>query len=161
MRPWRPARASASSWLTRSTVVKKRPRRSGADAASRDGDHRVRLAGAGSADKHGVALLGDEAAAGEIANERLVDRRALEGEVVEVLGERQLGGRDLILDRPRLLLRDLGAQEVADEALRLVLALERGRERLVVGGLHAVELQLAHHVEDFGPLHRQALLKVS
>ena len=32
-------------------------------------------------------------------------------------------------------------------------------ERLVVGGLHAVELQLAHHVEDFGPLHRQALLE--
>jgi len=32
----------------------------------------VRLAGAGSADKHGVALLGDEAAAGEVANEGLV-----------------------------------------------------------------------------------------
>src|SRR5271165_4737554 len=133
----------------------------GADAASRNGDHCVRLAGAGSADEHGVALLGDEAAAGEVANEGLVDWRVLEGEAVEVLGERQLGGRDLILDRPRLLLRDLGAQEVADEALRLVLALERGRERLVVGGLHAVELQLAHHVEDFGPLHRQALLKAS
>ena len=161
MRPWRPARASASSWLTRSTVVKKRPRASGADAASRDGDRQVRLAGAGSADQHDVALLGDEAAAGEIANEGLVDRRVLEGEVVDVLGERQLGDGDLILDRPRLLLRDLGAQEVADEALRLVLALERGRERLVVGGLHAEELQLAHHVEDFGPLHRQALLKVS
>ncbi len=27
MRPWRPARVSASSWLTRSTEVKKRPRR--------------------------------------------------------------------------------------------------------------------------------------
>ena len=80
----------------------------------------MRLAGAGSADEHGVALLGDEAAAGEVANEGLVDRRVLEGEVVEILGERQLGGRDLILDRPRLLLRDLGAQEVADEALRLV-----------------------------------------
>jgi hypothetical protein len=91
----------------------------------------VRLAGAGSADEHGVALLGDEAAAGEVANEGLVDRRVLEGEVIEVLGERQPGGGDLILDRPRLLLRDLGAQEVADEALRLLLALERGRERLM------------------------------
>ena len=152
MRPWRPARVSASSWLTRSTVVKKRPRRPA----------RMQLrAMAISAYEHDVALLGDEAAAGEIANERLVDRRVLEGEVVEILGERQLRGRDLILDRPRLLLRDLGAQEVAVEALRLVLALERGRERLVVGGLHAVELQFAHHVEDFGSLHRQALLKVS
>ena len=40
-------------------------------------------------------------------------------------------------------------------------ALERGRERLVIGGLHAEELELAHHVEDFDPLHRQALLKLS
>ena len=134
---------------------------SGADAASRDCYDRVRLAGSGSADEHRVALLGDEAAAGEVANERLIDRRSLEYEVVEVLGERQLGGGDLILDRPCLLLRDLGAQEVADEALRLVLAFQRGRERLVVGGPHAVELELSHHVEDFGPFHRQALLKLS
>ena len=108
-----------------------------------------------------LCWLGDEAAAGEVANEGLVDWRVLEGEVVEVLGERQLRDRELVLDRPRLLLGDLGAQEVADEALRLVRALDRGREHLVVGGLHAVELQLAHHVEDFGPLHRQALLKAS
>src|SRR5208283_4170324 len=67
------------------------PAPSGADAASRDGDHRVRLAGSGSADKHGVALLSDEAAAGEIANEGLVDRRVLEGEAADALGERQLG----------------------------------------------------------------------
>jgi len=29
-----------------------------------------------SADQHGIALLGDEAAAGEVMHERLVDRRA-------------------------------------------------------------------------------------
>jgi hypothetical protein len=28
--------------------------------------------------RHGIALLGDEAAAGEVVDERLVDRRALE-----------------------------------------------------------------------------------
>ena len=116
------------------------------------------LAGPGSPDQHDVTLLADESAAGEVANEGLVDRRVLEGEVVEVLGERQLGGRDLILDRPRLLLRDLGAQEVADEALEVMLALERGRERLVVGGLHASS---GHHVEDFASLHRHALLRLS
>ena len=53
---------------------------------------------------------------------------------------------------------DLGAQKVADEALGLVPSLERGRERLVVGGLHAEELELAHHVEDFRSLHAHALL---
>ena len=46
------------------------------------------FAGAGPTDQHGVALLGDESAAGEVIDERLVDRRALELEVVEILGER-------------------------------------------------------------------------
>src|SRR5436190_18639552 len=59
-----------------------------ADAASGDRDGKMGLAGAGPADQHSVALLGDEAAAGEVVDERLVDRRALELEVVEVLGER-------------------------------------------------------------------------
>ena len=66
-----------------------------------------------------------------------------------------------MLDRTRLLLRDLGAQKVADEALRLVASLESDGQRLVVGRPHAVELEGPHHVEDFGPLHRQALLKLS
>jgi hypothetical protein len=57
----------------------------------------------------------------------------LEREVVDVLGQRQLGDRELVFDRARLLLRDLGFQEIADEALRLVLALERRGQRLVVG----------------------------
>ena len=47
-----------------------------ADAASGNGDGKMCLAGAGPADQHGVALLGDEAAAGEVVDERLVDRRA-------------------------------------------------------------------------------------
>ncbi len=61
------------------------------------------------ADQHDVALLREEAAAGEIADQRLVDRRAGEVEVVDVLGQRQLGDRELVLDRARLLLADLGA----------------------------------------------------
>jgi hypothetical protein len=67
------------------------------------------------ADKHRLALLGDEAAAAEVVK-GLVDRRVLEREIVEVLGERQLGGCNLILDRARLLLRDLGAQEDAAQS---------------------------------------------
>jgi TolB-like protein len=80
----------------------------------RDGE--MRLARSGSADQDGIALLSDEAAAGEIAHQRLVDRRVLECEVVDVLGQRQLGDRELVLDRARLLFRDLGLQEIADEA---------------------------------------------
>jgi hypothetical protein len=55
--------------------------RSGADAASRDGDCQMRLARACSADQDEVALLGDEAPARKIAHQRLIDRRVLEDEV--------------------------------------------------------------------------------
>jgi hypothetical protein len=98
--------------------------------------------------------LRDEVATGEIAHQALVDRCALEGEVIDILGERQLGDGHLVFDRPRLLLRYLGLEKIADDALWFVLALDRGGQRLVIRILHAEELQRAHHVEDFGPLHR-------
>src|SRR5258708_4152872 len=68
-----------------------------ADAASGNGDRKVGLAGAGPADQHGVALLGDESAAGKLVDESLVDRGVLELEAVEALGERQLGDGELVL----------------------------------------------------------------
>src|ERR1700759_4204796 len=43
-----------------------------ADTASRDGDGQMGLAGAGAADQNDIALLGDEAAAGEIIDEGAV-----------------------------------------------------------------------------------------
>ena len=60
----------------------------GADAASGDGDGQMCLAGTRPANQHDVALLGVEATAGELVHERLIDLRALELEVVEVLGKR-------------------------------------------------------------------------
>ena len=60
------------------------------DAASGDGDGHMCFAGAGTADQDGVTLLGDEAAAGEIIDQRLVDGCAFELEVLKVLGKRQL-----------------------------------------------------------------------
>ena len=119
------------------------------------------LAGAGAADQHGVALLGDEATAGEIVHERLVDRRALELEVVEVLGERQLGDGELVLDRARLLLVDLGVEQIADDALGFMLAFDGRGHDLVEGGLHAVELELAHEVEELSSFHQMVLLRLS
>jgi hypothetical protein len=56
---------------------------------------------------------------------------------------------------------DLGGEQIADHALRLVLALHRRGDRLVEGGLHAVELQLAHGGENLGTLHHRALLRLS
>ena len=61
----------------------------------------------------------------------------------DFLGKRQLGDGHLVLDRARLLLADLGMQEISDDPLRLVLALHRRGDDLVIGRLHPVELQLA------------------
>ena len=75
------------------------------------------LAGASSADQHDVALLSEEAPACQAVDQRLIDWCAIELEVVEVLCKRQLGDRELVLDRTRLLLADLGLEQVADDAL--------------------------------------------
>lgn len=111
------------------------------------------LAGAGAADQHQVALLSQEAAAGQILHQGLVDRRAFELEVRQVLGQGQLGGGELILDGSGLLLGDLGLEQVADDAGRLVLALHGMAHHLVERCAHAVELERAHQVEDMGAFH--------
>jgi hypothetical protein len=80
------------------------------------------LAGVGAADQHGIALLGDEATASEIIDQGLVDGRALEPEVLKVLGKRQFGDGELVLDRASLLLVDLSVEQVADNALGFVTA---------------------------------------
>ena len=72
----------------------------GSDAASGNSDGQMGLAGTGASDQDGVALLGDEAAAGEIIDEGLVDRRGTELEVIDILGEGKLGDGELVLDGP-------------------------------------------------------------
>jgi hypothetical protein len=119
------------------------------------------LAGAGPTDQHGIALLGDEAASGEVVDERLIDRRAIELAVAKVLGEWQLGDGELVLDRARLLLVDLGVEQIADDLLRLMLAFDGGGHDLVEGGLHTVELELAHEVEQLSAFHQMVLLRLS
>ena len=52
-------------------------------------------------------------------------------------------------------------QQIADDARRLVLALDAGRHHLVIGRPHAVELELGHQLEDLGALHQPAPRKRS
>src|ERR1700759_3526368 len=59
--------------------------RASADAGSRDGNGEMRLARACAADQNGIALLGDEPAGRQVAHQRLIDRRASEVEVADVL----------------------------------------------------------------------------
>jgi hypothetical protein len=86
----------------------------GSDAASGDRDGQTGIASAGTADQHGVALLGDEASTGEIIDQRLVDGGVLELEVLKVLGKRQFSDGDLVLDRASLILVDLPVEQVAE-----------------------------------------------
>lgn len=44
-------------------------------------------------------------------------------------------------------------REIADDVRRLVLAFERCGHDLIEGNLHAVELELAHQIKDFGSVH--------
>ena len=55
-----------------------------ADAGAGDGNGKMALAGTGSPDQHGVTLLGEEAAAGQVADQGLVDRRAGKVEVMDI-----------------------------------------------------------------------------
>lgn len=60
--------------------------RPGSDAGPGNGDRQVSLAGAGAADQHQVALLSEKAAASQVLHQSVVDRRALELEVRQILG---------------------------------------------------------------------------
>ena len=92
----------------------------------------MRLAGTGSADQHCIALFGEKGAARQIADQRLIDWRAGEVKVLDVLGgQRQLGDGQLIFYRARLLFGDLGAEQIADDARRLVPTLNGGGHHLV------------------------------
>ena len=116
---------------------------------------------AGAADQHGVALVGQEAADRQLADQRLVDRGVGEVEVGQLLGQRQLGATHLVLDGSRLLVGDLGLQQLADDSLHRMLALEAVGEHLVERVAHAGELECGHHLQDLMALHGRPPLKRS
>ena len=103
----------------------------------------MRLAGSCSADQHAITLLLEEAAAGEIARQPFIDRRAFEGEVVDLHGLRKFGDRHLIFDRARVFFGDFRLEQIADNARRFMLPLDAGRHHLVVGRPHAEELEFS------------------
>src|SRR5208337_5113458 len=79
-------------------------------------------------------------------SDRIVMMRAVASRVfsMRIPFLRSAGDGHLILDRSRLLLGDLSLQEIANDARRFVLTLDPGRHHLVVGGAHAIKLQLTH-----------------
>lgn len=137
-----------------------------ADEGTCDGDGQMGLPGSGAVDENKIALVGHEAAGGQIAHQAFVDRSAGEVERVDVLGQWQLGDGHLVADRSRpspavlgpmanhwLDLGYLGLQQVSHDARRLVLALDAGSHDFVMGAAHPVELEAAHQVQDLGAFH--------
>src|SRR5436190_8124217 len=56
---------------------------------------------------------------------------------------------------------DLGVEQITDDALGLMLAFDCSGHDLVEGSLHAVELELAHEVEELSAFHQMVLLRLS
>lgn len=93
----------------------------------------MRLPRTRAADQHDIALAGEEGAGGEVADQPLVYRGVSELEVSDLLGERQLGDHNLVLDRPCVRVGDLRLQQIADDVLNRILALDRVSDHLVIG----------------------------
>ena len=123
------------------------------DEGAGDRDGEVGLAGPCAADEDNVALVRDEVAGGQVFDQTFVDWRAGEVELLDVLGQRQLGDGHLVADGSRLLLGDLGLQKIAYDPWWLMLPFDPGGHDLVIGAAHPEELEVAHQVEDLGAFH--------
>src|SRR5215475_1874016 len=66
----------------------------------------------------------------------------------------QHGDGELVSDGARLLLADLSIEQIADDALWFMLTFDGSGHNLVEGSLHAVELELAHEVEELSAFHQ-------
>src|SRR5512132_4355387 len=110
----------------------------------------MRFSATGSADEYGVALAREEAAGMEVTDQRLVNRRAGEAEVLHGLGQRQSGGAHLVADRSR---PHLGLQQGTEHLIERVLAPEAVGNDLVEGGAHPGELERRHQLQQLMPLH--------
>ena len=89
------------------------------------------LAGAGSADQHGVALGGEEAALVQLAHQPLIDRRHHEVELGEVLHHRETRHPHAVGGRAGAMIGELSEQQLAEDALKRMLGAHPRRDQLV------------------------------
>jgi hypothetical protein len=101
------------------------------------------LAGAGSADQHGVALGGEKAARVQLAHQTLVDRRDREVELGKVLHHREARHPHPVGGRAGTMVGELGEQQLAEDALKGMLGAQSRRDHLVVCRANPGQLELA------------------
>jgi hypothetical protein len=82
--------------------------------------------------------------------------------VIEHLDRNEIGPYrgELVFDRARPFLVDLGGEQSPSDVLRFMLALDGRGHDLIEGGLHAVELTFAN-LEELGSFHQMVLLRLS
>jgi hypothetical protein len=101
-----------------------------------------------------VDRYSEEAALVPVAHQGLVHRRGGEVELGERLGQREARLAQAIGGRAGAVVGELGLQELTDDLLDRVPALERTGDDLVVGRPHARELERGHHLKDLVALHQ-------
>src|SRR6185312_10399896 len=119
------------------------------------------FAGARAADEDGVALGVQEAAGSKLAHLALVDRRVGEDERVEIFEHGEPGAAVAIADGPRLPVGPLGPDQAGDEGIDLVAPGEALAGDLIEAGAHAVELELAHGLQNLMAFHQATFLMLS
>src|SRR5271165_2375126 len=153
MRPWRPARDSASSWLTRSTVVKKRPRNPARMQLRAMAMARCVLPVPVPPTRTTLRCWAMKPPAA-----RSRTRASLIGVFLKVKSPTSLASGSLATVSwyltERACFSEISAfRRSPTKRCRLMLALDRCGERFVVGAPHPIELEAAHHIEDFGSSH--------
>lgn len=119
------------------------------------------FAGAGAADEDGVAPGVEEGAGGKLADQAFIYRRIGEDEAVEVFQDREPGAADPIGDRSCLAVGAFRPEQAGDERIEFVAPVQALAGDLVEAGVHAVELELAHDLEDLMTFHQATFLMLS
>src|SRR3546814_5474531 len=109
-----------------------------------------------------IAAGGQDRATVQGTHQAFIDGRALEPERVDVLHDRQPGGRHPVSDRSGMAMRGFRPQKVGQYLHRGALALKAGGDRIVERARHALEPKPAHRLRsEEHTSELQSLMRIS
>src|SRR4029077_11733007 len=91
----------------------------------------------------------------------LIHRRVGEDEAVEIFQHGELGAADPVADRSGLAMGALGTDQAGNERIDLIAPGQSLARDLVEAGAHAIELELAHRVQNLVASHEATFLMLS
>jgi hypothetical protein len=87
-----------------------------------------------------------------------IDRRIGEDELVDILQDWELGSADAVADRAGLPMGAFGPDQAGDERIDLIAPGKALTGNFIEAGAHAVELQLAHGLQNLVAFHQAIFL---